>query len=60
MPHAATAQKRLKRSAYHDPDVYAWLRERAQREDRAIDWVIRQILRAAMDAEISHEGGSAS
>lgn len=42
-------------SVYTDVDVDAWLRERAGRLSRSINWQISQILRAAMDAEKRQE-----
>ena len=39
------------RSSYYDVDVLEWLAARGRRLDRSVDWQIREILRAAMDAE---------
>lgn len=41
----------VKRTSSYDPDVLAWLQRRGEQLDRTVDWQIRQILRAAMDAE---------
>lgn len=48
---AVTPSERIKRSAYFDADVLEWLRARGQGLDRSVDWQIREILRAAMDAD---------
>lgn len=42
---------RKQRSSYYDVDVLEWLVERGRRLDRSVDWQIREILRAAMDAD---------
>lgn len=41
----------VKRSTSYDPDVLEWLRQRGERNDRTVDWQVREILRAAMAAE---------
>lgn len=41
----------VKRTSSYDPDVLEWLKERGERLDRTVDWQIREILRAAMNAE---------
>jgi hypothetical protein len=49
----------VKRSTSYDPDVLRWLQERGQRLDRAVDWQVREILRAAMTAEQAGDGEAA-
>jgi hypothetical protein len=46
------SRTRVKRSLYYDLDVLEWLRRRGERTDRSVDWQVREVLRAAMDAEI--------
>lgn len=43
---------RVQRSVYFDRDVLEWLRRRGERLDRSVDYQVREILRAAMDAEM--------
>jgi uncharacterized protein (DUF4415 family) len=47
----ATTVGKVKRSIRFDADVLAWLEQRGAGLDRSVDWQVRQILRAAMDAE---------
>lgn len=42
---------KTKRSCYLDIDVVERLRVRGERIDRSIDWQMREILRAFLDAE---------
>lgn len=49
---AMESPKRVKRSTYYDADVILWLQRRGERLDRSVDYQIREILRAAMDAEM--------
>jgi plasmid stability protein len=48
---ADAAGRRRQRSSYYDADVLEWLEERGARLDRSVDWQVREILRAAMEAE---------
>lgn len=48
---AVTSGGLVKRTSSYDPDVLAWLQRRGEVLDRTVDWQIRQILRAAMEAE---------
>lgn len=41
----------VKRTSSYDADVLEWLQQRGEQMDRSVDWQIRQILRAAMQAE---------
>lgn len=51
----ATNGGRIKRTTTYDADVIAWLRRRGERLQRSVDWQVREILRAAMDAEMSSD-----
>lgn len=55
----ATVSDKRKRSTYIDVDVLTWLEARGAVLDRSVDWQIREILRAAMDAERRQEGEAA-
>lgn len=41
----------VKRTSSYDPDVLSWLQERGKQLDRSVDWQVREILRAAKNAE---------
>lgn len=45
------SKQRVTRSTYWDRDVLAYYEERGKRMDRTVDWQMREILRAAMQAE---------
>lgn len=42
---------RVKSSTYFDAAQQAWLEAEAKRLDRTVNWVLRQLVQAAMDAE---------
>lgn len=52
------AQRSPKRrhTTYLDIAILEWLRTRGAELDRTVDWQIREILRAAMDAEQRQRG----
>jgi hypothetical protein len=51
MPTRRPEQRRIKRSLVLDPDQVRWLESQAARQDVSESHVIRQIIRAAMNAE---------
>ena len=50
----------IPRTTNYDPDVLEWLKERGERLDRPVDWLVREILRAAYDAEQAEPARRAS
>lgn len=57
---ATTRGGLIKRTSSYDADVLQWLQERGRRLERSVDWQVRQILRAAMDAEQRDREGAAA
>lgn len=48
---ARTAGGKLKRSYCLEPEQLRWLEAEAQRQDRTVNWLLRQIVQQAMDAQ---------
>lgn len=51
MTKRKTPQKKLTITFYPEPDLHAWLRARAARDERALSETIKRILRAQMARE---------
>ena len=50
-PMARTAGGKIKRSYCLEPEQVGWLQDEAERLDRPVNWVLRRVVQAAMDAE---------
>lgn len=48
---ATTTGGKVKRSFCFEPAQMAWLGAEAKRRDRPVNWLLRQIVQAAMDAQ---------
>lgn len=57
---STTTRGMVKRSYCFEPDEMTWLKAEAIRQDRPINWLLRQLVRAAMDAEREQNGGAAA
>lgn len=48
---ATTTGGKVKRSYCFEPAQVAWLEAEAVRRDRTVNWLLRHLVQAAMDAE---------
>lgn len=55
MPATKATPRWVATTVNFEPDVYAWLKARGERADRPFGWVIRQVLRDAMEREQAEE-----